>query len=283
MRLEIRELDRSDEAQVHAWWSVGQQATPEHGRRFWPEWEISRHALPQVDEHNRLALLGGYEGDEVVGTALVVMPLRDNTHFLQYDVRVRPDRRRAGVGTTLADHCEALADEAGRRTLLADVLVPSDGDPEGDEHAAWALRRGFAVANTDGVKGCDLAAEESRLPALEAHAAARLGDHRLAWWVDPAPEEHLVSLAAGRSRFLEEIPLGELDLRPQAWTPERIRSGEARRAAQRRQQLTVIALTPDGGVAGFAEAVVAPHAPGSPTSARPSCSPTTVATGSGWP
>ena len=33
------------------------------------------------------------------------------------------------------------------------------------------------------------------------------------------------------SRFLEEIPLGDLDLQPQAWTAERLRGREARRAA----------------------------------------------------
>jgi GNAT superfamily N-acetyltransferase len=209
----------------------------------------------------RTVLVAAVGGDTVAGTALVVMPQRDNTHFAQYDVRVRPDHRRRGVGTALAEHCEVLAAQAGRQTLLADVLVAPEGGPDDDRHAAWALRRGFTVANTDGVKVCDLAAEEHRLPALEAHAAERLGEYRLAWWVDPAPEEHVASLAAAMSRFLGEIPLGELDLRPQAFDPQRIRAGEARRAAQRRQKLTVVALAPDGEVAGFTDAQLSPHAP----------------------
>jgi hypothetical protein len=55
--------------------------------------------------------------------------------------------------------------------------------------------------------------------------------------------------------------LGDLDLVPQAWTSERLRVREARRAAQRRDQLTVVALTPVGAVAGYTNAHFSPHAP----------------------
>ena len=92
-------------------------------------------------------------------------------------------------------------------------------------------------------------------------AAERSGGYRLAWWTDPAPEEHLASLAAAMSRFVEEIPLGDLDLLPQAWTPQRLREREARRAEQHREMLTVVALAPSGEVAGYTNLVVSPHAP----------------------
>jgi len=63
------------------------------------------------------------------------------------------------------------------------------------------------------------------------------------------------------SRFIEEIPLGDLDFRPQAWTPERLREREARRAKQRRELLTVVALAPSGEVAGYTNLALSPHAP----------------------
>ena len=226
--VDIREVDRADEAQLHAWWSAGHAAMSERPVDLWPDWEISRLSLPEVDPDNRIVLLGAYDGDAMVGSGLTVLPLKDNTHLGFLEVYVPPDHRRQGVGSALLDHAEQLVAADDRTTLLADVRVPLEDD---NDDRRWAEDRGYAVANVDTVKVVDLAATADLLPDLEAQAAERLGDYRLAWWTDPAPEEHLASLAAAMSRFVEEIPLGDLDLQPQAWTPERLRVREARRAA----------------------------------------------------
>lgn len=256
--VEVRELDRTDEGQLRGWWSCGHDAMSTLPVDLWTDWEISRHALPQVDPDSRTVFLGAYVEEAMVGSGLVVLPLADNTHLGVVQVWVPPDRRRRGYGTALLARGESLVAEAGRSTILADVRVPVG---EETDDSRWAASRGYAVANVDGVKVADLAATAHLLPSLEAHAAERRGDYRLAWWVDPAPEEHLASLAAAMSRFLEEIPLGELDLQPEVWTPDRLRAREARRRAQRREALVVVALTPGGEVAGYTDLVVAPHAP----------------------
>jgi GNAT superfamily N-acetyltransferase len=256
--LELREVDRTDEDQLHDWWSTGHEAMSSRPVDLWPDWEISRHALPQVDPHVRTTLLGAYDGDTMVGSGLAALPLQDNTHLGLVEVLVPPQHRGRGVGSALLRHQEGMVLADGRTTLLANVRVPVDAE---NDDARWAHARGYAVANVDGVKVADLAATAERLPGLEALAAERLGDYRLLWWVNPAPEEHLRSLAEAMSRFLEEIPLGDLDLKPEAWTPERLRAAETRRAAQRRQELTVVALTPSGEVAGYTNLTLAPHAP----------------------
>jgi GNAT superfamily N-acetyltransferase len=255
---EIRELDRSVEPLMHDWWTCGHEAMSTRPVDLWPDWEVSRHSLPQLDEDQETVFLGAYDEEVMVGAGLVVLPLVDNTHLGAVEVLVPPQHRGRGIGSALLGHAEARITAAGRGTLLADVRAPLEGD---GEDGRWAGARGYAVANVDGIKVVDVPGTADRLPALEAHAAERRGDHRLAWWSDPAPEEHLDSLAAAMSRFLEEIPLGDLDLQPQAWTPERLRSHEARRAAQRRDQLTVVALAPTGEVAGYTNVTVAPHAP----------------------
>jgi GNAT superfamily N-acetyltransferase len=256
--IDIRELDRADQAQLQDWWAVGHAAMSHRPVDLWPEWEISRLSLPKVDPDNETSLLGAYAGDQMVGSALTVLPLKDNTHLGALEVYVPPDHRRRGVGSALLARAEEIVVAAGRRTLLADVRVPVDDD---SDDSRWAEARGYAVANVDTVKVVDLAATADRLPGLGARAAERQGDYRLAWWTDPAPEEHLASLAAAMSRFIEEIPLGDLDLEPEVWTPERLRGRESRRAAQQRDQLTVVALAPSGEVAGYTDLVVAPHAP----------------------
>ncbi len=255
---DIREVDRTDEAQLHAWWSCGHAAMSQRPVDLWPDWEISRLSLPEADPENRVVLLGAYDAETMVGSGLVVVPLEDNTHLGVIEVYVPPEHRRRGLGTALLEHGEEIAVAAGRTTLIADVRVPFDED---NADSRWAQRRGYAVANEDAIKVVDLAATAHLLPELEARAAERLGDYRLAWWTDPAPEEHLASLAAAMSRFLEEIPLGDLDLQPQQWTPERLRGREARHAAQRREHLTVVALTPSGEVAGYTNLGLSPHAP----------------------
>lgn len=257
--IEVRAVDRSDERQLRDWWASGHAAMAHRPVDLWPDWETSRYSLPQLDPENRIDLLGAYLGDTMVGSALVYLPLADNTHLGAFDVHVPPEHRRRGVGSTLLARCEELAGEAGRTTLLADVRVQLDED--GNDDSRWAEKRGYAVANVDGVKVADLAATADRLPALEAQAAEKLGDYRLAWWTDPAPEEHLASLAAAMSRFIGEIPLGDLDIQPQAWTAERLRVREERHAAQRRTQLTVVALAPSGEVAGYTTLHISPHAP----------------------
>lgn len=255
---EIRELDRTDEAQMHAWWTCGHDAMSTRPVDLWPDWEISRHALPQHDPDRETHFLGVHDGAEMVGSGLVVLPTTDNTHLGAVQVFVPPAHRGRGTGSALLEHGEAVIAAAGRKTILADARAPLDDD--GDD-GRWAVARGYAIANVDGIKVVDLAATADRWPELEAHAAERRGDYRLVSWTDPTPEEHLASLAVAMSKFVDEIPLGDLDLESEEWTPERIRRTEARRQAQRRQELTVVALTPSGEVAGYTNLVVAPHAP----------------------
>jgi GNAT superfamily N-acetyltransferase len=256
--IEIRELDRADQAQLHAWWSSGHAAMSHRPVDLWSDWEIARFALPEVDPDNEVTLLGAYAGDAMVGSGVAFLPLKDNTHLGAVEVYVPPDHRRQGVGGALLARAEEIVVAGGRTTLLADVRVPLEED---SDDSRWAEGRGYAVANVDTVKVVDLAASADLLPGLEAQAAERLGDYRLVWWTDPAPEEHLASLAAAMSRFLEEIPLGDLDLEPEVWTPERLRQREDRRAAQHREELTVVAVAPSGEVAGYTDLVIAPHAP----------------------
>ena len=94
-----------------------------------------------------------------------------------------------------------------------------------------------------------------------AEAAERADGYRLVWWRDRAPDEHVAGLAALYARFLGEIPLGELDLRPQAFDAERVREGEERRRRSGMTALVVAAVAPDGDLVGYSNLTVPEVAP----------------------
>jgi GNAT superfamily N-acetyltransferase len=225
---------------------------------LWPDWEISRRALPVPDPDGRSVFLGAFDGDTLAGTAHVAFPLKDNVHLAFLGVWVRPERRRGGVGTALLARVESLVADDRRTTLLADVYAPLEGENEGSRFAA---AHGYAVANVDNAKVVGLRATEPSWPGLEAAAAERRDDYELVWWTDPTPEEHVAGLCAAMSRFIGEIPLGDLDLQAQAWTPERLRAREERRLAQGRLVVLVAAVAPDGSLAGYTNLTWSQHAP----------------------
>ena len=162
-------MDRTDEAQLRAWWSAGHAAMSQRPVDLWPDWEISRLSLPEVDPDNRVVLLGAHEDDGMVGSALTFLPLRDNTHLGALEVYVPPDHRRRGVGSALLERAEERRrggpDDADRRRPRAAGRDSAD--------SRWAEARGYAVANVDTVKVADLAATADLLPGLEAQAAER--------------------------------------------------------------------------------------------------------------
>jgi len=147
--IDIREVDRTDETQLHAWWSAGHAAMSHRPVDLWPDWEVSRLSLPEIDLDNRVVLLGAYAGDAMVGSGLAYLPLKDNTHLGMLDVYVPPDQRRRGIGSALLDRAESIIVADGRTTLLSDVRVPVDED---SDDRRWAEARGYAVANVDTVK-----------------------------------------------------------------------------------------------------------------------------------
>jgi aminoglycoside 3-N-acetyltransferase I len=82
-------------------------------------------------EHEGLWILAATLDDEVVGglTAHTLpMTRSESSEIFIYDVAVRADHRRRGVGRLLMSHLARLASEAG----ILDLFVPADDD---DAHA----------------------------------------------------------------------------------------------------------------------------------------------------
>jgi len=252
--IDVRRVDPADETALHAWWDVGRIASAhDHVDDQWPAWENAHRGWLRTDPARHWVRLAAHDGEATVGIASLQLEDADNTHLAILTLTVLPDQRGRGIGATLLTAAEDVARAEGRTVALGFVVVPLgvDGKDGGHPDLDFARTRGYAVAGTEVVKVADVAATESRWPALAAHAAEKTGGYRLVCWTDHAPEEHVDGMAQLFSRFLGEIPLGEVDLRPASWTVERIRESEERWRASGRHHVLVAAVAPDGTLAGY--------------------------------
>jgi GNAT superfamily N-acetyltransferase len=190
-------------------------------------------AFASSDDLNARRCLLALDGDRVVGYAVVKLPLLDNLHLAEIDVRVDPGRRRARVGTALAAASAAAAKNAGRRTLLMEATEGSAGDTFcaslGGELALSETGSMLLLARLD----------RSRVDDWIARRHERAAGHSLVRWVGRCPEDLVKGFAEIRNS-MSTAPLGGLDVEV-AWSPETIRAAERAHVLHRHRNLVVCA------------------------------------------
>ena len=250
MTLEIRPVDLHDETALRAWWEVGRAATAERPGKPWPAWEVSRAALPADNPERDTTLVGVLDGETMVATAMMLVPLQENLRTCSLNVYVLPSRRRQGIGTALLADVEARAGEHGRTTLQSEGYVPP-----GETGAAelFAEARGYEVASREGFKELRLADFVARRPSLVAAVGSAADAYTIVTFDTVCPDEHVASFGRLLGMLITEIPLGDLDLEDSEWTPQRLRAAEQRCLTIGRHILTALAIAPDGSVAGSSD------------------------------
>lgn len=249
----IRPVDVHDTAAFHAFHAVAGAS-----RRFeramagyWSEHEAAT-ALRNPEDSERLEAHAAYDGDRVVGTALVILPLLDNRDLLMCAVDVHPDERRRGVGSALTGYVVELARAAGRSKVLAASHYPADRAAD-HPYRRFAEKNGFALANTEVHRVLDLPVPAGRLREWAEEAAAHHGGYQIRTYVDSIPEHLLPSYAYLVNQLVVDAPTGDLELEAEAVTPEVLRQQEA---VTKQQGRTVYATVAVGtGADGSEEAV----------------------------
>ena len=248
--VDVEQINPRNEAALRAWWEVGQSATAERPGKPWPPWEQSRVALPTPNPEGEVTLLAAIDGREMVGAGLLMRPLGDNLHSATVDAYVRPDRAREGIGRRLVAELEVVAAGDGRTTLHGEAFLPPGASGTGPEAFAAAL--GYEVASRESIRELALADYLLLRDALADEVVAAAA-YRVVTFDTVCPDEHVESFGRLLGMLLDEIPLGDLDLRASEWTVERIRAAEQRQVGIGRHLVTALAIAPDGSVAGTSD------------------------------
>jgi len=198
-------LDGSQESLAREWLDVHLDAN----EAIWGPGVNPRTTLEQMRVAHRSptttrVALAALEADGVmVGSADVLMPVRENTDTAGVWLSVRPARWRQGIGTLLIDHVEALVMERGRTRMLEHSGAPvADGDPA----SGFAVARGYECVLTDLRQEVALPLPTEALDALTAQAGDPAYEILTAW--DELPEEWLEGRARLARRMSTDAPSG---------------------------------------------------------------------------
>jgi GNAT superfamily N-acetyltransferase len=204
---------------------------------------------------------------EVWGHLWLGLQTMDNRHILETEFRTAIARQGHGIGSQLWNFAEETARARGRRVIqtwshhplpeTTGRIVPTTGEggiPR-DSRTDFLMRRGLVLKLTERHATLSRPAEAQRLARLRG----RLQDddrYQIASWLGTTPAGRLAAMARLRERMSADVPVGDLSLEAEIWTPERV-------LAQERSQaiggLLLTAAAEDltsGDLAGYTQLVV---------------------------
>ena len=259
-RVSVRELDRSDEADVRAFWELNRDAVADRPYNTYLAWQAARTYVAAERADGVVSyLVAEDDGDgRMVGTVFLFAPVLDNTHLAYVDLYVAVDRRREGIGTRLLDEVVERARGLGRRLMTAEAYAPVDGDSPG---LAFARDKGFDVVLEDGMKVVDLVSTRSSWESMAREIAPLHNDYRLVTTWDPVPDELMAGYCALNNAFVSLAPTGDADVEDEQWDEQRVRDREARTSRAGRHDLMTFALDPSGEVVALSELFINETAP----------------------
>jgi GNAT superfamily N-acetyltransferase len=262
--MQIRAVDPSDTAALTAFHQAFREASA-HGLDHATPRELGELAaqLRATPVGERFCAVAGYDGERVVATGLLELPLMDNLSTAQVEVTARPGDRRQGHGSRVLDHLVELAAQEGRTVLQTEVSWNHTDAPDGrgTPGADFARRHGFELSLVDVKRGLPLPVPAEHLDRLAREAEDHHAGYVLRDWEGPVPEELLAELGVLMGSLAREAPVGDLEIEAEVFDATRIRAEEDVLVAAGRRKHTTVAVAVDGTLAAYTELVVSDHDP----------------------
>jgi len=186
----------------------------------------------------------------IVGRGVLSLPPEDGSTEAWLSAEVLSIHRGRGIGTALLESLEAEALSAGRSVLQGEGMsLPAEGSqldsptgfgsvPAEAPGPRFAVRHGYELQQV--VRGSRLPLPFDAAEALDAAIAASPG-YRVEVWEGAVPEHRLDDLARLHARMSTDAPSAELEITPEVWDAERVRSLDELRAKTGTPLLTAAA------------------------------------------
>ena len=139
----------------------------------------------------------------------------DNRHLAFFDIGVRPERRRQGIGSQLVRRCAAAAVASGRTTLNGQGVLGSPGD-------RFLAASGGAFVYLARVSRCPVAAlvRDQLVPW-----STRRPGYTILGWDAPTPEDRLDAYARVL-HVMNTAPMQDVDCEDEVFTSDLLRGRE---------------------------------------------------------
>ncbi len=199
--------------------------------------DTSRRSVPTVVRDARGVVVGG---------AVMTLPLSDNLHVVNVQLHVYPDRRREGAGSALLDYVEDYTKTIGRTKVVAMFDSPVDAY-DASPGCRFAERFGYREALTDARRELSLPPRAGLLDDLEAECSPYATGYEMTTWIGRCPNELVERRLALARAMSTDTPQGDLDMEPEVWDEERLRSWDGSLEAMGRTMLVAVALSKSTG------------------------------------
>lgn len=249
--MDIRKVDLDDDAIMKRFYAIMRAAElyQREDMPFWSEREATV-MFRREEETEKCDFFGAFEGrgaEHMVGIALMMRPVLDNTRFAFVGVNVEPQRRNRGIGSALAEYVVAAARAAGRTHVLTEMNL-AFADRDNHPYRTFAEKRGFVLANVEVRRALPLPVDDPTIQAWIDAAAPHHADYRIETFVDDVPDELVPSLVYVLNQLALDAPTGDFEFEAEAMTPEAFKARRQKLKEMGRTVYETVAIAPGGDV-----------------------------------
>ena len=246
--MEIRELDEAalaDDGVMRAFYDLMQRAQL-HERPDAPTWTFTEFlgAFRSPDSSQRQQLFTAYDGDRMVGNAVLWSFLQDNLEKAALEVCVDVPERRRGVGRALVQRVEQAAKDDDRSLMMVASILPFEGR-EDHAHRRFAEACGYELSDFEVVRHLALPVPDDQIQEWIDEAAQHHEGYRIETFTGGVPDDLVASLCVLLGQLAVDSPTGVVDFEEENISPERYAEMVEGTTAMGRIRYETVALTPD--------------------------------------